>query len=190
MTSLITPQGLLAFVNLYVPRPPAPNAEPRYSCVLIFDQEAQEDPRYMALKKAVMACLEDTFGAAKARDTKFLKSIRLPFRDAGEKVYAGFEKGRIYIQPWTKDKPGVVDRNKSDILVPGDVWAGQLARAAVRPFGYDTSGNKGVALNLAHVQIVNPSMPRLDGRKTAKDTFDDDLADDGVDDTDDEDIPF
>jgi hypothetical protein len=174
MTLLVSPPGILSFPSLFVPRPPVPGAEPRYSCTIIFDEAAQKHEKYLALKRAVLEAIEDEWGSAKAKDQAFLKKLRLPFRDAGEKSYSGYGPGKTFIQPWTKQKPGVVDANKADVLVPTDVFAGQLVRVAVSPFTYQQSGNMGVSFSLEHVQILAADMPRLDGRKSAKDTFDDD----------------
>lgn len=185
MTLYVTPPGILSFPNLFVPRAPVQGADPRYSCTIIFDEAAQKHEKYLALKRAVMEAIEDEWGAAKAKDTAFVKSLRLPFRDAGEKSYAGYGPGKVFIQPWTKQKPGVVDANKNDILAPADVFPGQLVRVAVVPFTYTQSGNKGVSFSLEHVQVLKADMPRLDGRKSAKDTFEDDadmpaMADDDI----------
>src|SRR5690606_32482380 len=104
-------------------------------------------------RKAVHEAIVEKWGAQKAQDQAFLRSLRLPFRATAEKDYAGFDKGDIFISPWSKNQPGIVDVQGTDIKVPGDVFAGQQARATVRAFAYEQSGNKGVAFGLEHVQI-------------------------------------
>jgi hypothetical protein len=108
---------------------------------------------------------------------KFGKTIRSPFRSADEKE--GVPEGIVlFINPWCKEKPGIIDARKQDIYDAGDVWAGQLCRFSVAPFAYENSGNKGVSLYLHNVQILKSAgMARIDGRKSAKDTFDDEYAD-------------
>lgn len=190
-TEVITPPGILSFPHLFTPRAAVQGAEPRYSACLIFDDAGQKHANYAKLKSSVLEAIEEEWGAAKAKDTQFIKSLRLPFRDAGEKDYEGYGKGKIFINPWNKSKPGIVDRNGADIMVPADVFAGQIARFAVRPYAYQQSGNKGVSLSLVHVQIIKADMPRLDGRKSAQQTFaGEDLPPDlgGLDD--DSEIPF
>ena len=110
----------------------------------------------------------------------------MPWRDGSEKDYEGYGEGTLFISPWSKFKPGIVDRNKTEILVPADVGAGQLARFSVTPFAWETSGKMGVSLQIEHVQIVKADMPRIDGRRNAAQAFDDDLGSDPVDD----DMPF
>ena len=170
--SIQTPIGLLSFPHLFVPRPPAQGAEPRFSCALLFDATAQKDPKFLALRKGVAAAIEDKW-PGKARDPAFIARLRSPFRKTAEKDYQGYKDmiGGVYIQPWSKDRPGVVDARVQDITVPADVWSGQMARATVKPFAYDTSGNMGVAFNLNHVQICRTDGLRLDGRTTAAQDF-------------------
>ena len=67
--------------------------------------------------------------------------------------------------PWSKNKPGVVDTNRQDILVPDEVWSGQLVRANVVPFAWTHTGRKGVSFGLNHLQIIqSEGRQRLDGR--------------------------
>lgn len=178
MASIRTPIGVLSFPNLFSPRPRAPGGEPVYQCSLLFDQAAQRDPAYQALRRAVAECIDQNFGQGKSQDKQFLASIRTPFRDCSEKQYAGYDLvGGKFISPWTKTRPGIVDANRNEILAPEDVWAGQSARATVSAFPYNTSGNKGVSFALNNLQIVRTDGPRLDGRKAARDEFDDVLGD-------------
>lgn len=164
-----TPLGLLSFPHLFVARAAVQGAEPRFSCTLIFDGDAQKHAKYLELKREVMSAIEEEWGS-KAKDASFIKKLRLPFRDAAEKDYEGYGPGKIFINPWNKSKPGVIDRDLQD-MTADQVWAGQLARAIVRPYTYNQSGNQGVSLSLVHVQIVRSDMPRLDGRRSAKDAF-------------------
>lgn len=190
MTSLRTPIGVLSFPNLFAPRPRAPGGEPVYQCSLLFDQAAQRDPLYLALRKAVAECIDDGFGAGKSRDQAFLAGIRMPFRDTQEKKYKGYDiPGGKFISPWTKTKPGIVNAQRAEIIMAEDVWAGQLARATVTPFHYNTSGNRGVSFALNNIQICRVDGERLDGRMKAEDEFDDVLGDGAMAMADD-DIPF
>lgn len=103
-----------------------------------------------------------------------MSGLRSPFRPCAEKQYTGYDiEGGIFISPWTKSKPGLVDANRSEIMVPEDIWAGQLVRATVAPFYYNTSGNRGVSFALNNLQVCRTDGPRLDGRRAAKDDFDD-----------------
>ena len=190
-----TPIALLSYPHVFVARPAAPGAEPRFSCALLFDKTAQADPAFLELRKSVAAAIDEFFGAGKSRDREFVKSIRSPFRRTQAKKARGYAEmtDGVYIQPWSKDRPGVVDARLQLVTVPGDVWPGQMARATVRPFGYDVSGNKGVSFNLNNLQICRTDGPRLDDRKRADEDFDpwgDAMAGGGADDDDGDEPPF
>jgi hypothetical protein len=174
MASLRTPIGILSFPRLFVPKPRAMGAEAVFSISLLFDKVAQSTPEFAALRRAVADQIDETFGARKHEDKAFVATLRLPFRRCAEKKYKGYDiEGGVYIAAWSKDRPGVVDAHRREITVPADVWAGQMARATVAPFGYNNSGNKGVSIALNNVQITRTDGVRLDGRVAAEDDFDD-----------------
>jgi hypothetical protein len=162
--AILTPPGVCSFLHLDKPQPVifgsgAPAGEPRYSMVLIFDKQAQASVEFRALEEAVDAATMEFFKG------KIPAKMRSPFRDGEEKMdkYSGYKKGHIFISPWSKNKPGVVNRHRQDVIDFTEFYAGWLARAYVRPFGYDQAGNKGVGMFLDVVQFLKPG-PRLDGR--------------------------
>lgn len=174
MASLRTPIGILSFPRVFSPRPRAQGGEPVYQINLLFDQVAQKTPEFQALRRAVMEMIDATWGNGKAQDKQFVAGLRLPFRRTSEKKYQGYDlENGIYITPWSKQRPGVVDANRREVTVPEDVWAGQMARATVAPFPYTNSGNKGVSFALNNLQICRTDTPRLDGRIAAENEFPD-----------------
>ena len=169
MAAINTPYATLSFANIFTPRPRAENGAPVYSCSLIFDPQQQKTPAYKALQDACIAAARAEWGA-----NVNLKGIGMPFRDAGEKTYDGYHPGHVFISPWSKNKPGVVDVNRQDILLAEEVWSGQLVRANVTPFAWTHTGRKGVSFGLNHLQIIqSEGRDRLDGRPKAQDAFDD-----------------
>jgi hypothetical protein len=170
MAHLNSPYGTLSFPSLFQPRARAENSEPVYSAVLIFDADQQKTPQFKALKTACVEKAKEKFGP-----NVNLKEVKFPFRDAGEKAgsWGGFEEGDIFISPWSKSKPTIVDARRQEIFTPEDVWAGQLVRMNLTPFHWVNSGRKGISFALNHVQIVNADRPRIDGRGTASSVFDD-----------------
>lgn len=176
--TVMTPIGTLCFADqVFTPKSQEAGKTPRYTAMLLFDSTGTSTTAYAELRKLVQDAAAEKWGAAKAQDPAFMRSLRLPFRPAAEKDYEGFDKGEIYITPWNEKAPGVVDLHGND-MVPTDVWSGQLARATVRAFAYDTNGNKGVSLGLEHVQIVKQDMPRIDGRRSASAAFSNAATDD------------
>lgn len=169
-----TPIGILSFPVLFSPRPRAPGGEPVYQLSLLFDKQAQAHADYAALKRAVAQVIDDQWGAGKSSDRGFLNGLRLPFRKTSDKQYKGYDiPDGIFISPWSKNRPGIVDANRAEITMAEDVWAGQYARATVSPFAYNQAGNKGVSFGLNNLQICRTDGERLDGRRAAVDDFDD-----------------
>lgn len=169
--SIMTPIGVSSFLNLKEPRAIVEGGEPRYSLTLIFDKVAQNTVQFRALENAIEEALMSKWPNKATRP----RDLRSPFRDGGEKEgqYEGYRKGDIFINPWTKDKPGVVDINRQDLLDLDDVYAGWTARANVRPFAYDRAGKRGVGLFLDNVQFLRAGK-RLDGRRAASESYPDD----------------
>lgn len=169
-TNVMTPVGMLYFPEFFTPKGNKnnPAAAPQYAGCLLLNEIATNTEAYMDMRRAVKAAIEAKFGQAKAADQNFLSSLRSPFRQASEKAgetgYPGFEDGEVWFRAWRKedfDAPGVVDLHGTDIVVPGDVWTGQLARFTLRAFAWENSGNRGVSFGLDHVQIIKRDMPKL-----------------------------
>jgi Protein of unknown function (DUF2815) len=166
---IITPYAILSFPTLFSPKPRSEGGEPVYSLALLFDEKQQKTPEFRKMKDAVEEVIKDRFGKVPRNQ------LYNPFRDGAEKAdkYQGYEQGVVFIGAWSKRKPPVIDRNKEDVLLPEQVFAGQLVRAAIQPFPFDVSGKKGVSWGLNSVQIVKADMPRIDGSIPPKQAFPD-----------------
>jgi hypothetical protein len=174
----MTPIGVLNFPTFFEAKgnKSNPSQDPRFSGMLLFDEDALATTAYQQVREAILEAITEKWGQAKAADKNFVNTLRMPLRNASEKTYAGFENGEKFMSAWSRGSdpaPGVVDLNGTTIVVPGDVFSGQLARFTVRAFAYDSNGNKGVAFGLEHIQIVKADMERLDGRQKAEDAFKD-----------------
>jgi hypothetical protein len=169
MVMLNTPYGTLAFPQFFQPKERAEGGDAVYSGAILFDKEQQKHPFFKALRDACVTVARTKFGPQVN-----MKEIHMPFRDAGEKAgrYNGYNEGDVFINPWTKNKPDIVDANRQPVLLPEQVWAGQLVRFNVSPFAWINSGKKGVSFALNHVQIIKDG-PRIDGRVSAGAAFDD-----------------
>jgi hypothetical protein len=165
--NLNTPEATLSFPVFKAPRPQGGvmGGKMVYSCSLLFDKKAQASAEYKAMQQACIKAAKDKFGA----DIK-LATLTLPFRNAGEKEYAGYEDGFTYISPWSEQRPGIVDHNVEDILDVGGVYAGMKVRASISPFAWANTGRKGVSFGLNHIQVLKEGS-RIDGRVTADKAF-------------------
>jgi hypothetical protein len=177
--ALITPYATLSFPHLFSPKPRSEGGEPVYSCSLLFAKADQKTPEYKALQNAVVAIAKEKFG-----DKIVFKSLNLPFRDGAEKAdkYAGYDDEVIYVTPWSKFKPGIVDIRLQDVIDPEEVYAGQIVRAHVLPFAWSNAGKRGVSFGLNHIQLIKRNTPRIDGRTAASNVFSAVEGDEGDDD--------
>ena len=165
MGNIKTPKGMLSYPHLFEPQTPPNGTEPVYSCSLVFDA----DTDITALKKAADDAAAEKFGP-KWRD----KNLRMPFRDDGEEK--GYSPGSVFINIKSRQAPGIVDRYPGTdglprvIDNPEDLYPGCYVMASLRPFAYDTAGNRGVSFALQNVQKLDEGK-RIDGRVNAKDEF-------------------
>ena len=169
--------GTLSYPHLFKPRPKAEgNPELVYSAVLLLSDQQMKSPAY----KAMMQQFEDF--ARKAFPKLILgKGLKTPFRSTEEKENFPPEY-KIFFNAQSASRPGVVDTARNHILDSNDVWPGQLARFSLNPFAWEHSGKKGCSLGLQHVQIIkSEGMKRLDGRKPAEESFDDEFDDANAD---------
>lgn len=164
--AILTPPGIASFLNLKEARPVVTGGEPRFSINLLFDETAQQSDEFKALQDAIAEAIKEKW------PTKTPPNLRSCLRDGAEKEgqYTGYREGIIFINPWTKERPGVVDAQRNEILDLSTVYAGMTARAFVRPFAYESGSNKGVGLLLDAVQFLKEG-ERLDGKTNAGKAF-------------------
>ena len=162
--NLITPEATLSFPVLFTPRPRSEGSKPVFSCALLFDKKAQATPEYKAMQQACLKAFKDKFADASMKGASF------PFKDAGEKDYAGYNEGDTFINPWSEQRPGIVDAQVQDVIDQSLVYAGMKVRASVAPFAWANSGKKGVSFGLNHLQLMKDGT-RIDGRISASKAF-------------------
>jgi hypothetical protein len=170
-----TPWGILSFNNLFVPQPKGgvAGAKEVFSGNLIFDAAAQSTQDYKDIEAEVLRLIEELVKSKVPRS-----KIRNPLKDAGEKSYAGYGEGKIFISPSSNFKPAVIDAQRSPIIDTNDVWAGQRARFNINIYSYNNA-SAGVGLSLNGAQVdTDQAQERLDGRSTdAASMFSDDKVD-------------
>jgi hypothetical protein len=171
--NILTPVFVGSFPNILEPKLNELNDKMEYSIVALFPKGADLSKLQAAAKEVI----EKKWGTDKK---KWPKNLRSPFRDQGERekenddgkmvLPPGHEKGAIFMNFKTKDKPGVVDAKNQPIIDSSEVYAGAKYRASVRPFAYDTKGNCGVSFGLQNIQKVGEG-ESLSGRVKAEDEF-------------------
>ena len=120
-----------------------------------------------AIKKAIEAAKKAAIVAKWGG--KEPKKLDLALRDGDEKDDEFYED-HFYLNAKSNTRPGVVDRKKVPIVDEEEVYSGVWAIVSVTFYGYDVSGNKGVACGLNNVMKYKDG-EMLGGRASADSDF-------------------
>lgn len=126
-------------------------------------------------EKATVAALQAAIEAAKAKAItekwggKEPKKIDTPLRDGDEKEDEVFAS-HWYLNAKSSTRPGVVDQHLNPITDEEEVYSGCWAIVSVTFYGYDVSGNRGIACGLNNVMKFKDD-ERLGGRVSAESDF-------------------
>ena len=151
-------------------------SDPKYSVVMLFYPDKFTD----ADKRAWVAVQAIADAASKDMFKKLVKDLpgnfKKPLRDGAEKAHLdGYGEGMVFGTASSKQRPGLVDRNKQPILAEDEFYPGCWARATVTAYPYDNIG-KGVAFGLHNLQKLGDD-ENFTGRVAAEDDFGDDADD-------------
>lgn len=173
---VVTPVGRLSYPHLFERQPALnPGDEGKYGAAIIFE----EGTDLSDVKAAIIAAAKEKFGD-KAMDLIQKGKLRLPLREDGEEK--GYPENSVFFNARSKHQPSVVSRYKDPatnaprvISDKSEMYPGCDVKFHVTAYGYDVSGNKGVALGLNHVLRYGDN-DRLDGRRSAESVFGADIT--------------
>lgn len=161
-TKTNTPKFRAAFPNLFKARENKLSGKMEYSVVALFKKGEDLDE----LKKVATQALVEEFGPNKQKWPRKLKS---PFKDQGDRVQIddngketlpqGYERGAVYLDLKSQQKPGVVDQDVEPIIDQSEVYGGCYMVASVNAKAYNHGGNCGVSLYLNNVMKVGDGEP-------------------------------
>ena len=112
------------------------------------------------------------------------KKLDLPLRDGDEKDDEEYED-HFYLNAKCTTSPGIVDKDNNPITDEEEIYSGVWAYVSVSFFGYDVSGNRGIACGLNNIRKFKDG-PHMGGRASAENDFGD--IEDNDDDADDDDL--
>lgn len=166
-----TPKFRAAFANVFHAKAAEGSDVEKFSVSMIFDEDAVKTPEFKKIKKAVDSLLKEKFGSLPAKQFAKLKN---PLRDCEEKDdMDGYDEGHTFANASTLHRPGIVDKNRNQIVEEDDeFYSGCYARATITLYSFDKQGNKGVAFGLQNLQKLADG-EHFSGRTKAEDDFDD-----------------
>lgn len=170
---VVTPPFRVSFPSVFEPSSYEGSA-PKYSLVGLFytNKFTEADKKAWASMNAI---------ADVASKDKFKKAVKdlaanfkRPIREGSEKEHLeGYNvPGCMFATFSSKQRPGLVDRNKQPILAEDEFYPGCWARATITAYPYDNIG-KGVAFGLHNIQKLGDD-ENFTGRVAAEEDFDDD----------------
>ena len=173
---IVTPPFRVSFPAVFEPSS-YQGGDPKYSVVGLFDPDkvTEADKKAWASMQAIAdAASKDKF---KKADKDLPANFKKPIRSGAEKEHLeGYNvPGCMFATFSSKQRPGIVDRNKQPILTEDEFYPGCWARATVTAYPYDNVG-KGVAFGLHNIQKLGDD-ENFTGRMAAEDDFGDDADD-------------
>lgn len=167
---VVTGMVRLSFCNLFEPRVNEDGTKGRYDCCLLIDKS----------DKKTIECINKAIENAKAKgvkekwSNKLPKNLQLPMHDGDEKEddqYSEQFTGKMFLNPKSKSRPGIVDKHGAPIIDPEELYSGCYVLAALSFFPYDTNGNKGVGVGIDNILKVKDG-DSLAGKPSASNDFD------------------
>ena len=164
-TKVVTGKVRLSYAHLHEPQA-IEGAEPKYSVSLIIPKEDKSTLK--AIKEAIEEAKEN---AKSLWGGRIPANLKLPLRDGDEdrpddEAYAN----SYFVNASSKRKPEIVDLKGRKDLGPDEVYSGCYARVSVNFYGFNVSGNRGIACGLGNVQKLDDGEP-LGGFSRAEDDF-------------------
>ena len=173
MAKFVTPHFLVAFPNVFTATSYM-ESEPKFSVTAIFNPPKftkREQELWKKLTTGVDQVCVETF---KKKAAMLPKNFKLGLRDGAEKPELnGFTEDCIFANLTSKFKPDITDINGEPVTEADErVYAGCIMRATITPYAYNNVG-KGYALGLNNIQLLKWDTPRIDGRTSSSEDFQD-----------------
>jgi hypothetical protein len=169
-TKVITGKCRLSYAHLFEPKAVQEGGDKKYSVSLIIPKS--DTVTVAKIKAAVNAAI------AEGKNSKFAgkaTNLKMPLRDGdAERPEDENYANSYFINATSKQKPGLIDKDRSEILDAADLYSGCYGRASLNFYAFNTNGNKGIAAGLNNVQKLAEGEP-LGGRSRAEDDFSDDV---------------
>lgn len=165
-TKVITGKIRLSYLNVFTPKA-IDGGDPKYSASILIPKSDK------ATLKKIDAAIKNAIEVGKGKwGGKVPKNIKLPLRDGDEEreddeAYAG----HFFVNASSNTKPGIIDRDRTEILDSTEIYSGCYARVSINFYAFDVNGNRGIACGLNNIQKWADGEP-LGGRARAEDEFD------------------
>ncbi len=142
-----------SYANVWEAKAMSEGNRPAWSVSLIIKKD---DPCLAKIKDAIKQAYEDGKDVLKGTGKTIppFEAISSPLNDGDVKrsedpVYTG----AYYINAKNyQNAPGIVDKNRQEIIDRNEVYSGCYGRACISFYAYNKNGNKGIGCMLHHLQ--------------------------------------
>ena len=170
-TKVITGLVRFSYVNIFRSRAFREGQDAKYSICLLIPKtdKATLDKIQNAMDTAIEQGVTSKWGG------KTPKNLKLPLRDGDEEradeapEYAGM----MFLNANSNQKPGIIDRDRNEILDDEEVYSGCWGRASINFYPFDSNGNRGVGVGLNNIQKIKDGERLGAARASAEADFDD-----------------
>ena len=196
-TKVVTGRVRLSYPNLFKARAAEEGQDPKFSVeVLIPKTDTKTVAKIRAAQNAAaeagkgkkLGDVIPTWGSPSFPHKKFTDTLR-DGDDADEADGRPEREGHwfVNVRSDAKFKPGVVDKDRQQVLDESEVYGGVYARVSMSAYAFSVQGNKGVSFGLNSVQVLGYGDNFGGAREDAEEVFNDDFEDadapeDGADD--------
>ena len=179
MAKVITgPKTRWSYANVWTPKS-INGSTPKYSVSLIIPKS--DTKTVNKIKAAIKEAYEEGQSKLKgnAKSVPPLAAIKTPLRDGDvERPDDETYKNAYFINANATQAPGIVDKNREDIIDHSEVYSGVYGRASITFYAFNSNGNKGIACGLNNLQKIADGEPLGGHVKAAVDFADCDDDDD------------
>lgn len=173
-THVITGKCRASYVHVDKPVAIQEGSPEKYSVCIVIPKS--DTVTLDKIQKAIDQAIED--GIRSKWKGKKPAKLKLPLRDGDdERPEDPTFANACFINANSSRKPGLVDRDRNEILDDEEIYSGCYCRFSIDLYPYAASGSNGVGVGLNHVQKLADG-PRLGNRTRAEDDFNDDYEDD------------
>ena len=181
-TKVITgPKTRWSYANVWNPKS-INGSTPKYNVSLIVPKS--DTKTVNKIKAAIKEAYEEGLSKLKgnSKSAPALSILKTPLRDGDlERPDDPVYKNAYFINANATMAPGIVDKDRQEIIDHSEVYSGVYGRASITFYAFNSNGNKGIACGLNNLQKIADGEP-LGSRKRAEDDFAD------LDDEDDDDF--
>lgn len=171
-TKVVTGLVRFSYVHAFTPWAGDANQDPKYSvCILI---PKSDTTTLKAIKSAIEAAKLNGKSKLADKNGRFPMNLKLPLRDGdAERPDQPEYVGNYFLNASSKQKPGIVDNRRQEILDQTEFYSGCYGRASLNFYAFAVNGNKGVAVGLNNLQKLKDGEPLGGVRSRAEDDFTD-----------------